>query len=948
MPGIPTYERGPGVDTVRGVVPHASGAAPIAQGLADISRGMGQLDADLQRQQAERDRQDKIRKLDEEKQAEERAKVWAGQATGQNALTESQILDQSQRKAPAGADGFANSYIEDFDKRAAAVIEAAPDAPSKRLVTQHLQAQRLHFGQQAQDFQFRAGDADAVNRHTASVETWSKVVEQDPRQYSVAMRTLTDTMPDVVPEKRQKLLDNISTSLTAAAGFKLLQEKPALLYDLTARALNIKPEAALPPDAAAGAPGSSFTPVATDARGVRNNNPGNIRLPAPGARGDSWIGQVAGQDTAFVTFDSPQSGIRAMAKNLLSYQDGRGINTVQGIVGRWAPASENDTPSYVKAVSSALGVKSDQPLDLRDPGVMQGLVGAMIAHENGKNPYPTDVVKQGVAAGLGLSQLNPRDPPPVPVAPQDQIDLADGKPLKTGVSWIDNASVDQLVLWRQKAHTEMQRTLAVDRTALASKVKDFQSMVLSGVAPPSASVPSPGEYARVYGPGSGHQFESEVADYQRTGDALRKLQTASAGDRAAIINGAAPVPGPDFDNRQRLQGALMQANALIEKQIVADPALYAAQNAPKVRDAWAAMQKVQGDSQASDVEKRSASITFAQTTMAEQERLGVNSIKGDVLGEAGKNRGPRLLTNGQANDIAAQFSKKPADAAQLIDALQKQWGGYFPQVYGQLARDDKLPPAALVIPNMSDPYAKEQLARISDPKVQKELKDALPAGAEKDLTAKLQSLNEPFFTSLMYQEGGIQTHAIVSDQQKALASSYVAQGKSIGDAAKLAFQQTVGWQYSFDNTMRIPTKEVPEVVKAGTGMVLTRADMLDVAVPPSFRQGLKDADRKAAWVDAIRHGATFVTNGDETGLMLHVSAKTDAGQDALFAVRQSDGSTPLSWSWSQLRDLGAAALKARTDALQAGGAFGSAQRSRVLQDAAEQDRQRRLREMGLR
>ena len=48
-------------------------------------------------------------------------------------------------------------------------------------------------------------------------------------------------------------------------------------------------------------------------RGIRNNNPGNIRVSK-----DQWEG-MTGDDGAFVIFDSPESGVRALAKNLQSY-----------------------------------------------------------------------------------------------------------------------------------------------------------------------------------------------------------------------------------------------------------------------------------------------------------------------------------------------------------------------------------------------------------------------------------------------------------------------------------------------------------------------------------------------------------------------------------------------------------------------------------------------------
>lgn len=115
-------------------------------------------------------------------------------------------------------------------------------------------------------------------------------------------------------------------------------------------------------------------------RGIRNNNPGNIeRNKTP------WRGLCADQsaDTRFCVFDAPEWGIRAMAKILLTYYTRYGLNTVRGIVSRWAPPSENDTDAYVHAVAARLGVRTDERIDVHQRNVMTALIRAITAHENG-------------------------------------------------------------------------------------------------------------------------------------------------------------------------------------------------------------------------------------------------------------------------------------------------------------------------------------------------------------------------------------------------------------------------------------------------------------------------------------------------------------------------------------------------------------------------------------
>lgn len=129
-------------------------------------------------------------------------------------------------------------------------------------------------------------------------------------------------------------------------------------------------------------------------RGLRNNNPGNIEAGA-----DRWDGQT-GSDGRFATFDSPEAGIRALARTLLTYQEKHGLNTVEGIIGRWAPPGENKTQAYARAVADAIGFEPTTSLDLKDAKVLQSLTRAIIMRENGRQPYAEEVLRSGVDAAL--------------------------------------------------------------------------------------------------------------------------------------------------------------------------------------------------------------------------------------------------------------------------------------------------------------------------------------------------------------------------------------------------------------------------------------------------------------------------------------------------------------------------------------------------------------------
>lgn len=116
------------------------------------------------------------------------------------------------------------------------------------------------------------------------------------------------------------------------------------------------------------------------ARGIRNNNPGNIRL------GDKWQGLASVQaDPSFCTFVSMEYGIRALFKILQTYWRNYQLNSVHSVISRFAPSVENNTKAYEESVSKALGVQPHQKIDLGDRQVMIAIAKAIVRHECGSD-----------------------------------------------------------------------------------------------------------------------------------------------------------------------------------------------------------------------------------------------------------------------------------------------------------------------------------------------------------------------------------------------------------------------------------------------------------------------------------------------------------------------------------------------------------------------------------
>jgi hypothetical protein len=116
-----------------------------------------------------------------------------------------------------------------------------------------------------------------------------------------------------------------------------------------------------------------------NARGIRNNNPGNLR------HGPKWQGLAQFQpDRDFSLFVDMEHGIRALLINLRTYVQTHNLQTVRQIISRWAPANENNTDAYVLAVAESLGVGPDQKI-VGDFGQLLGIAKAIAHHENGKD-----------------------------------------------------------------------------------------------------------------------------------------------------------------------------------------------------------------------------------------------------------------------------------------------------------------------------------------------------------------------------------------------------------------------------------------------------------------------------------------------------------------------------------------------------------------------------------
>jgi len=155
---------------------------------------------------------------------------------------------------------------------------------------------------------------------------------------------------------------------------------------------------------------ASVTELSEDAQlGVKNNNWLNITQDDD----NDWIGQ-SGDDGKFVTFKDPVYGVRAADRLIENYHSKHDIDTISGVISRFAPSEENPTDSYIDFVSGATGIPRDQSIDLADPEVRGEVLKAMVAFEtpDAAERFTPELLAEarGIEEGVSRADLGQEEP----------------------------------------------------------------------------------------------------------------------------------------------------------------------------------------------------------------------------------------------------------------------------------------------------------------------------------------------------------------------------------------------------------------------------------------------------------------------------------------------------------------------------------------------------------
>lgn len=445
--------------------------------------------------------------------------------------------------------GKGQEYTQQFDSQVEQLSMTLPDEQSRNAFLQQAQQYRVQFTTQAgrheigqinayEEGQFQATllnngkNAAAMYGDNAAYVSANQQTFQQIDEYGAAHGWSDEQIQAKKVEFKEKVADSALSQWSANNATEFIQSNGELSDTVTGSRRAV-----------------SDGGTADGVRGIRNNNPGNLEY----SKTNPWVGQT-GDDGRFAKFETPEHGIRALGRNLMSYQR-QGIDTVSEIINRWAPPTDNnDTTAYIKAVCEQLGVSADEPLDSSNPDTLKALCAAIIHHENGSQPYSDQQLTSGVSAALGLSSI--------PTYTKRY----------TGNAAFDAASPEAQASFMRQADQMRRQQQAEYKTTIDSQVRDATAAYMRGVEFPNP--PDEAAFMAAYGVREGNLRYTEFKNTQIAGQYIGSFRNMPTSSITAYVDQLRPdtgETGEGYASRAALYDNVVTAANQVIKQRQADP-----------------------------------------------------------------------------------------------------------------------------------------------------------------------------------------------------------------------------------------------------------------------------------------------------------------------------------------------------------------------------------------
>lgn len=555
---------------------------------------------------------------------------------------------------------------------------------------------------------------------------------------------------------------------------------------------------------------------------TRNNNPLNIRFSG----NNNWAGKGSDNGSGFENFDSAEHGLRAGMK-LIRNHIGNGKDTLQSLISTWAPPSENDTKQYAQSVSRKTGIPVDAQLNPNDPQQIAAVAKAMAEQE-------------GYGGNLSGGQLQ---------RAWDSLD--DPNQLAPGVPWGQlTPQQTQTVLNQAEAKVDQQNTQT--RMLMQQSIQDDVARVEAGV-PVNNPVSRESWMATAPHDATPQQIELLSKQYDQYALTMSlqgtysDINTKSAADGLAAVQSIKPAGDEsDFSVRQqRYQQAAQKYQQVITAR-EKDPGGWLSQNSQAVKQAYVtyAQDPTQG-------------AQFANAIMVEKNRLGIMSKD--------------ILPDTMADAILQTIDSSKEQSVAAIQSIGQQFGQYSQQVMQQVQK--KAGPALQVVMATDNPRAANALWQNRGVKTS-ELRDSInttASGSADSADTEWATQSKDFAATMVVQPGGVGIWNNFNDQGRRLTYLNLQRNSAGGApaAAKQAFQDLLGAQYQTTGTWRLPTRLNLDMRDIQDGVSTYMENMKSEDIRPLIGDPrVSEEVNRSQSLSRIKDNAEWVTNSDETGLMM--------------------------------------------------------------------------------
>jgi hypothetical protein len=433
--------------------------------------------------------------------------------------------------------------------------------------------------------------------------------------------------------------------------------------------------------------------------------------------------------------------------------------------------------------------------------------------------------------------------------------------------WNSRLDPNQLEALTREATNEMKSKKASNTKKLSSDITDYIAYKSSG----GEQVTEYGEATlkAVYGDIAGGELYQDIVSANQFAESYNKVAMADGADLPGLLE-SEKVTGPD--NFRTEAGQESKMTAAIKKRnedLVKDSGLYVLKS-PNVKGAF--------DSYLNTGDGKS----FAQTSIAEQERLGLPTGYETIL--------PKK----QAANMVLQYEQGGEDAAAFVNELQNQFGDYYPKVLQELTAAGLSPNASVVAILPTGGRAATLLAQ-ADKEGHATIKANITPEDYKIIAGGLDA-ELAAFNGSTYSEA---TKAQIKGSTELLAMKYFSSGvyPSAAESLEAAANDVVNERYNFvDGSFiggasttgyRIPVELDSAVMEDGVDKAVEALQTMDLMPPTS---GLPN--NEAQEVYKLNMKAKVLTMNDDSGIVM-VDYQNQPIVDAKGNM--------ISYTWEELR-----------------------------------------------